>query len=100
MRPARFALAALLALGLAAPAQAGFPGKRGLIAFDRGSGETSYVYTARPNGSHVRRLPCTARGSDGKCHDSGPVWSASGRRIALTNAKGLALMDANGSHVT
>jgi Tol biopolymer transport system component len=88
-----------LALGLAPAAHAAFPGKRGLIAFERIVGGSSYVYTVKPDGTRVRRLPCTRLDDAGRCRDRAPVWSRTGRRIALVNATGFALVNADGSGI-
>jgi Tol biopolymer transport system component len=61
--------------------EAGIPGS-GRIAFSFGRSDVSAIYTVRPGGSDLRQLtrPTVHQGFGG---DSGPVWSADGRRIAF-----------------
>ena len=86
-----------MALGLlASPAQAAFPGKNGLIAFERSVRAETYVYTARPDGSGARRLSCSRRDPAGKCFDREPAWDRTGTRLAVANSDGIAVVDRSG----
>ncbi len=71
---ASLALAVLItSFGLAAPAEAAFPGHDGKIIFVRGD----HLYTMRADGSDVTQL---ARGN----LDQQPAWSPDGRQIAFS----------------
>lgn len=83
-------------------AQAAFPGRNGVIAFDSDRSGITQLYTVRSDGSHLRQL---TRGSGGGL---APAFSASGQRIAFvrpTAPRGADLVDtvfamnADGSHV-
>jgi Tol biopolymer transport system component len=93
---------AVLALVLAVPAQASFPGRNGSIAFDSYRHGTFDIYLVSPGGA-VKRLTTTA-----KFNETNPAWSASGKKIAYErrdfrdpNHPGLFeiwVMNADGSH--
>src|SRR5919201_7028477 len=70
-----------LAVGLGATAAGGHV-DAGRIAFSLDRNGISRMYTVRPDGTGLRRLtiPPTRQLLGG---DSGPVWSADGRRIAF-----------------
>lgn len=71
------------ALAAAAPADASFPGRNGLLAavLTDGSGArvTNRIVLLRTDGTLVRRLPCP-----GRCGDIWPAWSPAGQRLAFT----------------
>ena len=98
--PGRHVAAAILVIAVtglaAAPAQAAFPGSNGAIAFDRSVGESSYVHLARSDGTGVRRLRCSKRDPGGDCSDREPAWAPNGRRLAIANAQGIAVVDPTG----
>jgi TolB protein len=77
---AGLALAAAFALA-AQGSQAAVSGS-GRIAFALDRGDVSAIYTVRPDGTGLRQLtrPIVHQGFGG---DSGPVWSADGRRLAF-----------------
>lgn len=97
---ARHVVAAILIIALtglaAAPAHAAFPGRNGAIAFHRSVGESTYVHVARSDGTRVRRLRCSKRDPGSACSDSDPAWAPNGRRLAIANAEGIAIIDRNG----
>jgi TolB protein len=87
--------ALLLAVALAAPAGATFPGPNGRIAFV----QNADVFTMRSDGSDVRRL--TSLAPAGVAHVG---WSANGRRLAFHlfppgRSAQLWLINADGSHM-
>jgi Tol biopolymer transport system component len=93
------ALAGTLAtLALAAPAQATFPARNGLIVFSADTGSGSQVYTVRPNGHELRQITHL----DGDAVH--PDWSPDGRRIVFElgteDSDSLELVNADGSDVT
>ena len=75
-------------LVLAAPADATFAGRDGLIAFSRYTSETraSSLWVVRPDGTRARRLPWS-RGTR-NWGDSEPQWSPDGRALAFTHSSG------------
>jgi TolB protein len=79
-RLAGFALAAGFAL-VAPGSQAASPGS-GRIAFSLDRNDVSAIYTVHPDGTGLRQLtrPIVRQGFGG---DSGPAWSANGRRVAF-----------------
>ena len=82
----RLVLAALAALLLLAPAEAGGATSASRIAFglDLGglSGDLTSLYTVRPDGSGLQRVtvPPTRQALGG---DSGPVWAPGGRSLVF-----------------
>jgi hypothetical protein len=72
------AVAVGLALGLASPAVAAFPGNNGLIAFAR----DGQIWTQTP-GVPTSQLQRTSMGDTGD-----PVWSPDGTRIAFSSDRG------------
>ncbi len=92
----------VVALVLAVPAQASFPGRNGSIAFDSYRHGTFDIYLVSPGGA-VKRLTTTA-----KFNETSPAWSASGKKIAYErrdfrdpNHPGsfeIWVMNADGSH--
>jgi TolB protein len=104
-----FALAAAaLALLLAAPAQAAFPGANGQLAFgwlDRDGDEPvkRSIDVARPGGqgrSSLRAcLQVAGRPGEGDCSIDyrSPAWSPNGKRLAFDAGERLALMRSDGS---
>ena len=82
----------VLALSGASAASASYPGKNGLIAFDRGS----QIHTMSPSGTGLKKLT-----SSGKNY--APVWNPAGTKIAYLHvaASGVSdiwVMAANGSN--
>jgi TolB protein len=70
------------AMGLAAaPAQATFPGRNGLLVFERPIGRQIDLFTATANGSAVRRLTST------KAWEEKPEFSPDGQHIAFARSK-------------
>jgi Tol biopolymer transport system component len=61
----------------AVPASATFPGEDGRISF-QGEGKTGEIFTAKPDGSDIRRLT-----SSGSSWSGLPDWSPDGERIAF-----------------
>ena len=84
-------------LGLAPPAQAGFPGKPGLIVFSSTFAGDREIFVAAPDGSGRADLTRDPHA------DITPSWSADGKRIAFASDRGGAmeiyLMNADGSGV-
>jgi hypothetical protein len=76
MRGVRPILATLLALVVAAPAHAAFPGQNGKIAFSR----SNTIWTVTPDGSD--RTQITTGGKD-----TAPRWSPDGMQIAFTSTR-------------
>ncbi len=89
------ALTGVVALVLAAPAHATFPGHNGLIAFHSATNAGTQIFTVRPNGRDLRQITHVA--GDAIRAD----WSPDGRRIAFeigtADAAQVALMNADGS---
>ena len=50
------AVAGSVALVLAGPAQATFPGRNGLIAFYSSTDQGAQIFTVRPNGRDLRQI--------------------------------------------
>jgi len=106
-RRGRLALAigALSAIAFAAsalPADAGFPGKPGRIAFtqdDVGGVEPHGIATANPDGSDERLVgPTCQEGEPAPCPDNA-AWSRHGERIAFDVGGAIGTMSADGSDV-
>ena len=77
-RAAAAALALAVTLVLPGGAEAGFPGRDGLIAFTRTvGGERGQIHVVRPDGSGLRQLTRRRNGA------GGASWSPDGRRIAF-----------------
>jgi Tol biopolymer transport system component len=100
------AIAMLLAVIAAAPAQAAFPGTPGPIAYPKGllsdsTGDTGGIFT------HGPRLHDHATQLTEDSTDSSPSYSADGRQIvfasdrdpSLFNGTHIFVMDADGSHI-
>ena len=89
------AVAGCVALVLAGPAHATFPGRNGLIAFYSSTDQGAQIFTVRPNGRDLRQIT----------HVSGDAadvdWSPDGRRIAFDietpDSVQIAIMNADGS---
>jgi Tol biopolymer transport system component len=89
------AVAALVALVLAGPAHATFPGRNGLIAFYSSTDQGAQIFTVRPNGRDLHQIT----------HVSGDAsnvdWSPDGRSIAFNietpDSAQIAIMNADGS---
>jgi Tol biopolymer transport system component len=88
----------MLIAGSPAPADAAFPGRPGLIAFehrDRPRGETE-IWVSRGRDAPVRAL------TRNRVHDQDPTFSPNGRLIAFTSWRdggGIFVMRPNGSRV-
>jgi WD40-like Beta Propeller Repeat len=80
---------AALALGIASPAQATFPGANGLIAFSSDRSGDFEIYTMNPDGSDLKRLT-NAPGNDGPAR-----WSPDGTKIVFSSDR-----DGNGEVYT
>ncbi len=76
--------AAAIAVGIASPAKAAFPGQNGRIAFESGPSATQEIFFMNGNGAGVRpftALPAiTMAGS--------PAWSADGLKVAFAGTVG------------
>lgn len=100
LRTITVALAGLLALAVAAPAQASFGGAPGKLAFmqgDVGSTEPFGIATANPDGSMQALVGPTCReGATAPC-PANASWSSDGRRIAFDRAGQIRIMDADGT---
>jgi Tol biopolymer transport system component len=98
-------LAVVIVAVWAAPASATFPGENGRIAFSGVAPGTccSEIFSAKPNGSDVRRLTFTP----GRSHSELPDWSPNGHKIAFRSYGGavqgrsqIYVMNADGSGLT
>jgi TolB protein len=100
----RLALLVVVLLALAAPAQAAFPGRNGLVAYyqdDVGGLEDHGISTETLAGRGVRGPlgPSCAEGRPDPCPRH-PAWSPDGRRVAFDLDGRLGIMDADGGNVT
>jgi TolB protein len=96
-------LALALAPAVATPARAAFPGRNGVLVFEReapaGDHTQSDIYTIKPDGSGLTRLTNTPNRSE-----HGAVWNAAGTRIAFWRTPApfgrgaIWVMRADGSH--
>lgn len=75
-------LASAAAAAVAVPATAAFPGRNGLVAFERTVGNDAEIFTIRPDGTHQRRLTDNAIG------DNSPRFTPDGRRIVFETCRG------------
>ena len=75
-RSTRAALAALIALAAATPAEASFPGRNGLVAYASPGPKPAQIHTMTAAGRERRRL--TSGGAS-----RNPAWSPDGRSIAF-----------------
>jgi Tol biopolymer transport system component len=93
-------VAAITSLGLlviGGPAQATFPARNGLIAFqaDKDSGGDGEIYTIKADGTHLRRLTHV------KGEAINPDWSPDGSQIAFAlNECSVAIINADGTNLT
>jgi Tol biopolymer transport system component len=89
------ALAGYIALLLAPPAHATFPGRNGLIAFHSETEKGTQIFTVRPDGRDLRQITHV----DGDA--SNADWSPDGRRIAFNietpESAQVAIVNADGS---
>lgn len=86
------AATAVLALLLAAPAFATFPGDNGRIAYTNQTDDPLFVIeTVEPDGSDVQPLTDTTSAQ-------GPSWSPDGSRILFSQDNDIWIMDADGSN--
>lgn len=92
------ALAGYVALVLASPAHATFPGHNGRIAFHSATEQGTQIFTVRPNGRDLRQITHVSGDA------IGPDWSPDGRLIAFNidtpDSAQLAIMNADGSNLT
>ena len=99
--PKRMLLAAVVALVLAIPATATFPGKNGRIAFISISGSGTDLFTINPDGTHVQQLTSFGPNGGFVCCEA---WSADGRQIVFaaepngTPVSQLWIMNSDGSN--
>jgi hypothetical protein len=84
------AASAALALLIAAPAYATFPGDNGRIAYTDTSASPQTIETVEPDGSDVDTLTDTTSAQ-------GPSWSPDGSRIVYSQGNDIWIMDADGS---
>jgi Tol biopolymer transport system component len=108
VKRAAIVAATLAAAASAAPAQAAFPGRDGLIAYTSiwypdDCGHSCYedevvgLNTIRPDGTGRRRLGrCGLRAAT--CEDGNAAWSPNGRRIAYRHDASIWVMRADRSH--
>ncbi len=91
------ALTGVVALVLAAPAHATFPGHNGLIAFHSATDQGTQIFTVRENGRGLRQITHVSGDA------IGPDWSPDGRRIAFVietpDSAQVAIMNADGSRL-
>ena len=85
-----------LALAVAGPAHAAFPGRDGLIAFGSQSSAQSLL-TMSASGAGLEPLTTCRQGVDEPCGGTQPAWSPDGRRIAFVRGSELWVMDADGT---
>jgi Tol biopolymer transport system component len=90
------AVAGCVALVLAAPAQATFPGHNGRIAFGSATDHGRQLFTVRPNGRDLQQITHVVGGDAGDAD-----WSPDGRLIAFDveapDSVQLGIMNADGS---
>src|SRR6266508_5252056 len=90
-------LATALAMLPAGPAHAAFPGSNGRIAFESGRTDELDIYTAKPDGSDLKRM------TSGLAEDHRPRWAPDGSQIVFWRGIGdgpgdIWIMDADGSN--
>ena len=89
------ALTGLVALVLAAPAHATFPGHNGLIAFHSDTDQGAQIFTVRPNGRDLRQITHVSGNA------SNVDWSPDGHRIAFNietpDSAQIAIMNGDGT---
>ena len=96
--PVLAATAVALALVPPGAARAAFPGQNGRIAFESGRTDELDIYTAKPDGTDLRRL------TGGIKWDRRPRFSPNGKRIVYFRTSfeeghgDIWVMDADGSH--
>jgi hypothetical protein len=89
--PIVLVLAAIAALfAAAAPAQAAFPGRNGVIAYEARSGPRGIFEARNADGSGLRRLPAAGTVAD-------PAFSPGGRRVAFARSGAVWAMQADGT---
>jgi hypothetical protein len=91
MRLGLIALPLAVALIVAAPASATFPGGNGKIAFTSTRDGHSEIYVMNADGSNQTRVTTTSTALS-------PMWSPNGKRIAYVSTGGIHVMDADGKN--
>src|SRR5436305_6849518 len=93
--PALTAVAGLVALALAGPAYATYPGHNGRIAFQSATAQGIQIFTVRPNGRDLRQTTHVSGDA------IGPDWSPDGRLIAfdieIADSGQIAIVKADGT---
>src|SRR4051794_11603402 len=92
-RATRGGLAALVALAVAAPAQAAYHGTNGAIVFTSTRTGTPHVFRLDPSGTETDLSVASGLGTATQ-----PAWSPDGTKVALVHAGGIWVMNPDGRH--